>query len=190
MLFKSATLEGIRDGRVSLAFRRWPKARVKAGSEVRTALGVVGIVTIEAVTLAAISEADARKAGHATRAALLAEMRRFGTGQVYKIGVRFAGRDPRASLRESPPTEAEDAEISRRLDRLDKASSAGAWTKAVITLIAGHPAVRAADLAARLGCETQVFKIRVRKLKDLGLTESLEVGYRLSPRGTAWIRSR
>jgi hypothetical protein len=27
------------------------------------------------------------------------------------------------------------------------------------------------------------FKRRVRQLKELGLTESLEVGYRLSPRG-------
>ena len=30
------------------------------------------------------------------------------------------------------------------------------------------------------------FKRNVRKLKELGLTESLEVGYRLSPRGEAY----
>jgi hypothetical protein len=30
-----------------------------------------------------------------------------------------------------------------------------------------------------------LFKADVRKLKELGLTESLEVGYRLSPRGRA-----
>lgn len=30
-----------------------------------------------------------------------------------------------------------------------------------------------------------LFKRRVRQLKELGLTESLEVGYRLSPRGRA-----
>jgi len=29
----------------------------------------------------------------------------------------------------------------------------------------------------------------VRKLKELGLTESLEVGYRLSPRGVAVLRA-
>ena len=33
------------------------------------------------------------------------------------------------------------------------------------------------------GLEKDVFKPRVRRLKELGLTESLEVGYRLSPRG-------
>jgi hypothetical protein len=31
------------------------------------------------------------------------------------------------------------------------------------------------------------FKRDVRKLKELGLTESLEVGYRLSPRGAALL---
>ena len=59
----------------------------------------------------------------------------------------------------------------------------------MLELIAAHPGVRAPDLAARLGRETLAFKIDVRKLKALGLTESLEVGYRLSPRGQA-LRTR
>ena len=48
--------------------------------------------------------------------------------------------------------------------------------------------MRAADLAASVGRETQPFKLDVRKLKGLGLTLSLEVGYRLSPRGEAFLR--
>ena len=40
-------------------------------------------------------------------------------------------------------------------------------------------------LAARAGIDRPTFKQRVRRLKALGLTESLEVGYRLSPRGEA-----
>jgi hypothetical protein len=47
--------------------------------------------------------------------------------------------------------------------------------------------VRAADLAAAAGRERHPFKTDVRKLKALGLTESLEVGYRLSPRGLALL---
>jgi hypothetical protein len=43
--------------------------------------------------------------------------------------------------------------------------------------------VRAPDLAAARGEETQAFKLDVRKLKALGLTKSLLVGYRISPRG-------
>ena len=47
--------------------------------------------------------------------------------------------------------------------------------------------MRAGDLASALGYETAWFKTNVRKLKALGLTESLEVGYRLSPRGRAFL---
>jgi hypothetical protein len=60
----------------------------------------------------------------------------------------------------------------------------------VLELIAENPGVRAPDLAARMGRETLPFKRDVRKLKELGLTESLEVGYRLSPHGRAYRRSR
>ncbi|WP_218577411.1 hypothetical protein [Phytohabitans rumicis] len=57
-------------------------------------------------------------------------------------------------------------------------------------MIADHPGVRAADLAASLGRDTPTFKADVRKLKALGLTESLEVGYRLSPRGHTYLTHR
>ena len=189
MLFKTAILEGIRDGRITLAFRRWPKPRVKAGSEIRTALGVVAVTAIAAVEPPAISEADARKAGYGTKVQLLADLEKFGSGGVFRIGLRFAGHDPRLALRKRVPTKTDGVEIAKRLLRLDKASKDGAWTLKVLQLIAGHPAVRAADLAARLSWETQPFKIRVRKLKELGLTESLETGYRLSPRGAAHLET-
>ena len=56
--------------------------------------------------------------------------------------------------------------------------------------IAARPGVRAADLAQAFGRETQPFKLDVRKLKNLGLTISLQTGYRLSPRGEAYLRHR
>ena len=189
MLFKSATLEGIKGGHVTLAFRRWPSARIMAGSETRTSVGVVGVTTVEAVDMNAISETDARNAGYETRDLLLADLRKFGSGSIYKIGLRFAGIDPRLTLRKIAPTQTDEAEIARRLVRLDKASKNGAWTRDVLSLITDHPAIRAADLAAQLGWETQAFKIRGRKLKELGLTESLETGYRLSPRGEAFLKA-
>ena len=82
----------------------------------------------------------------------------------------------------------ERAELTKRLDRLDRASRTGPWTATVLDLIAGNPGTRAPDLAAGLGRETLPFKRDVRKLKELGLTESLPVGYRLSPRGEAYLR--
>ncbi len=57
----------------------------------------------------------------------------------------------------------------------------------MLRLIGDRPGVRAGDLAAELGRERLAFKADVRKLKALGLTESLEVGYRLSPRGRAYL---
>jgi Mn-dependent DtxR family transcriptional regulator len=81
------------------------------------------------------------------------------------------------------PDDAQLREIERRLARLDRASRHGPWTRAVLRTIHDQPEVRAADLALQLGRERLSFKLDVRKLKELGLTESLPRGYRLSPRG-------
>ena len=91
--------------------------------------------------------------------------------------------DPRDLLAGDDSLSAHDvAAITRRLDRLDAASSYGPWTRETLAAIERRPAVRAPDLAASFGRETQPFKLDVRKLKTLGLTISLPVGYRLSPR--------
>jgi hypothetical protein len=81
------------------------------------------------------------------------------------------------------PTREEVAAIIARLERLDRASSAGPWTRTTLDLIDRNPERRAPDLAAEVGRDTAAFKTDVRKLKELGLTESLAIGYRLSPRG-------
>ena len=56
-----------------------------------------------------------------------------------------------------------------------------------LDLIDLNPTVRAPDLAAQVGRATADFKKDVRKLKELGLTESLAIGYLLSPRGEAVV---
>jgi hypothetical protein len=83
---------------------------------------------------------------------------------------------------------AEVAEIDRRLERLDRASSYGPWTMETLHAIAERPEVRAPDLAASFGRETAPFKLDVRKLKALGLTISFRIGYRLSRRGESYLR--
>ena len=185
MLFRRDFLDGIADGRVTLAFRRWTRPRVREGTRLRTRVGVLEIDSIEAVRLASVSADDARRAGYGSRAKLLAELR-AREGRVYRMELHLAGPDPRVELRERAElTDEELAALRARLARLDAASSAGPWTRTVLELIAERPAVLAADLAALLGRERLPFKRDVRKLKELGLTESLEVGYRLSPRGRA-----
>ena len=186
MLFQQRFWSGLADGSVDLAFRRWRRAGVKAGGTQLTPAGLLAIDSVDVVDVGDISEADARRAGHRDRAELLAELGRHPDGTLYRIAFHHAGADPRLALREDADVSDDDlAGIRARLTRLDRASSHGPWTEPVLRLIAAHPAVRAADLAASLGRETQPFKTDVRKLKQLGLTESLDVGYRLSPRGRA-----
>lgn len=184
MLFRLEALEGIAAGTITVAFRRWDRPRAKVGATQRSALGVVEFTSVDEVAVDALTEADARAAGLPSLAALRAELdRRDGT--VYRIGLRSAGADPRAALRSAVPDPDEVLEVRARLERLDRASRREPWTRAVLALIAEHPATPASQLAEELGRERLRFKQDVRKLKDLGLTESLPVGYRLSPRGEA-----
>jgi hypothetical protein len=185
MLFPQDVLRRIGEGEVTLAFRRWRRPSVKAGGTLRTRVGVLAIDSVEIVDEEQVTDADARRAGAVDREALLAGLR--PEGALHRIEFRLAGPDPRIALRKrSRISRAERTEIDARLARLDAVSRHGPWTAAVLELIAERPATRAPDLAASLGRETAPFKADVRKLKELGLTESLEVGYRLSPRGRAY----
>jgi hypothetical protein len=184
MLFPQRFWSGLADGSVDLAFRRWRRLGVKAGGTQLTPAGLLAIDAVDVVEVGDISEDDARRAGHRDRAELVEELGRHPDGTLYRIAFHHAGADPRVALREDADVSEDDlAGIRARLVRLDRASSHGPWTEAVLRMIAARPAVRAADLAASLGRETQPFKTDVRKLKRLGLTESLDVGYRLSLRG-------
>ncbi|HKO34234.1 MAG TPA: hypothetical protein VJY85_10855 [Candidatus Limnocylindria bacterium] len=179
------TLAGLADGRIDLAFRRWEKPRVRAGGRQRTQIGVVGFEAVEVVPRSAVTAAAAHRAGFATRNELVGFLDRRTAGEIYRIQLRLVGPDPRVALRDQLPDATALAEIERRLARLDRASAHGPWTLATLRLIAANPERRAADLAAEFGRPRLPFKVDVRKLKELGLTESLPIGYRLSPRGQA-----
>ena len=186
MLFKRHVLDGLADGTITVVFRRWARPRVRAGSKLRTAVGVLSVDAVSELDLAGITDDDARRSGFASRTALLDDLASQRDGHVYRIALHVAGPDPRVELRgRDALTGGELAEVERRLARLDAASRHGAWTLAVLRLIRDRPEVRAGDLAPTRGQETLAFKRDVRKLKELGLTESLEVGYRLSARGRA-----
>lgn len=179
-------LDGIKEGRVTLAFRRWDRPRAKAGARHRTPIGLVAIDAVDEVTLDQVTEADAAAAGSSYD-----DLRSYlagRAGSIYRIRLSYGGADPREQLRaDDDLDDAQVGQIRDRLARLDRASRHGPWTADVLTLIAAHPARRAPDLAAMCGRDTRPFKTDVRKLKELGLTESLEVGYRISPRGHAYL---
>ena len=188
MLIPLRTLEEIAAGRVDLAFRRWARPMVKVGGSQRTAVGVVAFDRVDAVDLEDVTDREARRAGFQDHDALATELARHRDGQLYRIRLHREGDDPRLALREHAELTDDDvATITARLDRLDRASSRGTWTRATLALIRDRPAERAPDLALSVGRETQPFKLDVRKLKNLGLTISLRVGYELSPRGRAYL---
>lgn len=182
MLFKAPVLAAIAAGQVMLAFRRWRKPTVRVGGTLTTPVGVLSITAVDRVE--AVAEAEASAAGYLSAADLLADLPK--DGDLYRITFHLAGEDPRKAMRLDVSDPALD-EVEARLARLDARK---AWTAETLALIAANPGVRAPDLAARLGRETLPFKVDVRKLKALGLTESLEVGYRLSPRGQALLARR
>jgi hypothetical protein len=197
LLLSKRFREGVVAGEITLAFRRWKRPRVKAGTRMRTPSGIVAIDRVEVVPREAVTDADARAAGFETREALFRVLdggRRGGRqaeGEVHRIELHYGGPDPRVALRERAEfTEDERAELDAALARLDDSSRSGAWTAEVLKLIDERPETLAEELAASRGDEKYAFKRRVRRLKELGLTESLEVGYRLSPRGRAYLSDR
>lgn len=189
MLLPPKIAAGVADGSVTLAYRRWAGPRVKVGGRFLTSAGLVEVTSVERVADGAITEADAAAAGAASPAAVLKLTKGGPDVPLYRVGLAWAGPDPRIALRESADlTDDEVASLQAKLARLDKASRHGAWTFQTLGLIEQHPQRRAPDLAAMVGRETAPFKIDVRKLKALGLTRSFDVGYELSPRGREFLR--
>lgn len=184
MLLDRRTLQGIAEGRISIVLRRWRRPSVSNGGTLLTAIGQLAIDAVEAISEAGIDSDTAKAAGFGTREGALAALS-GREGELYRIRVHLIGPDPREALRELDKLS--DAEASKLIGRLDRLDARQPWTRATLDLIAAHPARRAAELAALLGREMLPFKQDVRKLGALGLTESLEVGYRLSPRGEALL---
>jgi biotin operon repressor len=187
--FEPRLRHGIHDGTITLAFRRWRRCQVVAGHHYRTGLGMALAETVDVVEPADITPADARDAGFDSVRALVDDLRGDPALPLYRIRFRpLDTPDPRAELAATASlTESEAAAIAARLERMDRASKRGPWTLQVLTQIASQPGVSSAVLAPELDWERADFKQHVRRLKALGLTISLDVGYRISPRGAAYL---
>ena len=188
MLFEQRFWEPIVSGEVTVTFRRWKRRQVVAGHRYRTPRGMIEVTDVDVVTEEAITPRDAQAGGYPSVSALVADLRGTPDLPLYRIRFRAAGPDPRAALAASQElSDADRADLDERLARLDAASSHGPWTAETLRLIGERPAVRAGDLADAVGRDRLPFKADVRKLKNLGLTVSLDVGYRLRPRGEAYL---
>lgn len=190
MLFRKAAWPGLADGSITVALRWWKRPTVRSGGTLRTPAGVLSIDSVELVEPTELTEADAHRSGLADLAALLADL---GPGdperRLHRITFHFVGQDDRVRLRQDDELDDDTRdELLARLTRMDRAAPEP-WTTATLRLIGERPGVVSTELAAQLGMDRAKFKTNVRKLKALGLTESLEVGYRLSPRGAALLSS-
>jgi hypothetical protein len=191
VLFTADAYPGLADGSITVTFRRWARPQAKAGGRYRKRDVVLEVDTLDRVPVEAITDEDARRAGEVDRDAVLDRLGRPPPGtEVWRVSFHRVP-DTEPALADQAELSPDDrAELERRLDRLDAASPVGPWTRATLDLIAERPGVVSTDLAAHLGRDRPSFKADVRKLKRLGLTLSLEVGYRLSPRGEAYLSGR
>ncbi|MEX0710113.1 MAG: hypothetical protein WD116_02800 [Chloroflexota bacterium] len=190
MLIKRSILDDIRRGKVTLLFRKRDRLAVRVGSTYKTAVGLVVIDAVDEVRPGRITAREARSAGYGSVTTLLADVERWQGASVFRVRVRYAGADPRIALRDRAELGTDELrDVLDRLTRFDGRDASGGWTFAYLTLIRDRPGVLAAHLAASVEQPTVTFKRCVRQLKELGLTESLEVGYRLSPRGRAVLDS-
>lgn len=182
MIFKYNQLVGIKSGKITLTFRRWEKASVKEGSTIRNEMGVIRIDGVEKIAEKSITKAHAVSAGYTELESLLKDLNKRTIGSVYKISLSYQSADPRIKLRsQTSLSDEEFQKINTKLERLDKTD--GPWISDTLKLIEKHSERRAGDLADMIGMERLDFKLKVRKLKNLGLTISHEVGYSISPLG-------
>jgi hypothetical protein len=203
VLFTADAHPGIASGAITVTYRLWSRPQAKVGGRYRVGETTLLVDDVRQVRVGDITDEDARRAGVADRHAIVARLASRPRSRyrpaaasrdvtadtvVWRIEFHRLAEDPSARLADQRQLTADDVgEITRRLDRLDAASSHGPWTRATLAIIGERPAVVSTVLAEALGRDRPAFKVDVRKLKRLGLTESLDVGYRLSPRGEAYL---
>jgi hypothetical protein len=192
VLFTTAAHAGLADGSITRTYRLWKRPQAKVGGRYHVGPVVLVVEAVSTVAAGDITDSDARQAGFEDATALRTLItRRVGPVDDDTVLWRLDFHAVPYEVQAAPdPAEVDLDALSARLDRLDKASSHGAWTRATLALIGDHPATVSTTLAEMLGRERAPFKVDVRKLKGLGLTESLEVGYRLTPVGQAVLDHR
>lgn len=192
LLFEKRFHEGLTCGAITLTFRAWDKPHVKPGGRYRChPIGVLEVDAVEQVEVGGIAEKDAERAGFASRDEMLEYLQaRLGAkltdkSTLWRVELHYGGDGDRVEIALDSKLSATDVDAIRsKLERMD---SKRAWTAETLGLIGQHPRVAASKLAAQVGRETKPFKADVVKLKKLGLTQSFEVGYEISPRGRAFL---
>jgi hypothetical protein len=194
LLFQKRFHEGLLSGAITLTFRRWSRTHVRAGGRYRChPIGVLEVLEVKQLPVAEITELDAKASGFATLDELLeymsgaSEQPLTPATQVFRVRLQHGGDGDRVELALEDHLSEDDLQtIGAKLARLDAERP---WTRDTLAIIAKRPRVAASQLAAALDRDKLEFKTDVRKLKKLGLTQSFEVGYEISPRGRAYLEA-
>jgi hypothetical protein len=191
VLFTADAWPGLADGSITVTVRAWTRAQAKTGGRYRVAGLLLEATDVRQLPAGELTDADAFAAGEDSLAPLLARLGDPPADRLlWRVEFRCIGRDDRADRRERADlTDDEIVALKVRLDRLDQRSPSGPWTRSTLRLIEKYPGVVSTALARHAHQERPAFKLNVRKLKEMGLTESLDIGYRLSPRGAVLLRS-
>ncbi|HEY4119399.1 MAG TPA: hypothetical protein VGM56_16140 [Byssovorax sp.] len=192
LLFQKRFHEGLVSGAVDVTFRRWDKPHVRPGGRYRChPIGVLEVLAVSRARVAELTDDDARRSGFESRAVLVQYLAEGPAGAVdeatelFRVELKHGGDGDRVEIALEDRLSQDDvAVIKKKLERMDAESP---WTKKTLALIEANPRVAASKLATKVGRETAPFKVDVRKLKKLGLTQSFEVGYEISPRGRAYL---
>ena len=155
----------------------------------RTFAGVIAVDAVAPTPESEVTEKDARQASFESGAALLHELADYPDGRLYRVSVRLAGPDPRVALRQDAElSEAEVEEIRQKIAALGARAKDGPWAFRVLRAIEDRPGVPRPGWPGRWGWRRRCSSRGCGSFeKELGLTESLEIGYRLSPRGEAFL---
>ncbi len=196
MLFQKRFHDGIRHGTITQTFRAWETPRVRAGRPYRCPpIGLIEVDAVEEVRLGEVEDGAASAAGFEDASELRSFLQSSTTrritsrSRVFRVRFRFRTQavDPREAKQLDTSKPGLD-DVILRLESIDRRSRRGPWTRQVLELIAQHPRTSAARLAPQADRERLPFKADVRKLKELGLTISHDVGYSLSRRGEAVLK--
>ena len=185
MQFTQDSHEAVATGQITVTLRLWKRLHAKVGGQYTVGSVVIEVDAIEMIPFHAVTKRDMKLAGASTKDALRERAAHAGPIDddtlVYRIEFHVVGAKPTEVA--APFDDEHVALVNTKLDAMDARSKTGAWTRATLRLIGENEGMVSTDLAAQMQRPRMEFKADVRKLKALGFTESLEVGYRLTPLG-------